>query len=309
MPRCVRAHVIDGVAYDRIQIERLAMELHAPRLHLVEVQHLGDHPIEPVSVLVDIAGVLAHLFESEVLASHHLREALNARERRAEFVADDGNEIALRSVQPLELDDGGALALEGLGRRDRDAKLLRDGLDEADIVGCPLSGVVDLRERKGTGELSADTDGRGRRGDNVRRDDVLGSARIGEPTILADVGHDDRASEPSGKARDGYVLGPDPHGRDAGRVPLVRYGDVVLRRAGADERAGNVDHLRELVHGAAKDLLGIEARPGALRDPVHKRLALRARLGLLTESALCMEPATYCPMIIGSWTLSAMRSS
>ena len=77
------------------------------------------------------------------------------------------------------------------------------------------------------------------------------------------------------------MLGPDPHGRDAGRVPLVRYGEVILRRAGADESAGNVEHLRELVHGAAKDLLGIEARPGALRDPVHKRLALRARLGLL----------------------------
>src|SRR5439155_11279692 len=108
-----------------------------------------------------------------------------------------------------------------------------------------------------------------------RRDDVLSRARISEPAIFADVGDDDRASEPSGEARDGYVLGPDPHGRNAGRAPLVRYGEVILRRASADESAGNIEHLRELVHGAAKDLLGIEARPGALRDPVHKRLALR----------------------------------
>src|SRR5205823_800446 len=252
-----------------------------PRFHLVEVQHLGDHPIEPVSVLVDIAGVLAHLLESEVLASHHLREALNARERRAELVADDRNEIALRSVQPLELGDRGALALEGLGRRDRDAKLLRDGLDEADVIGRPLSGAVDLRERKGAGELTSDADW-GRGGcDDVLLDHILGRARIGEPSILADVSHDDRASEPSGEARYGYVLGPDPHGRDAGRVPLVRYGEVILRRAGAYESAGNVEHLRELLHGAAKDLLGIEARPGALRDPVDQRLALRTRLGLL----------------------------
>ena len=73
---------------------------------------------------------------------------------------------------------------------------------------------------------------------------------------------------------------PDPDRRDAGRVPLVGHSEVVLGCARADERSGDLQHFRELLDGAAEDLLGIEARSGALRDPIDQRFALRARLGL-----------------------------
>src|SRR5438105_4898139 len=188
MPRCVRAHAIDGVAYDRIQIERLAMELHAPRLHLVEVQHLGDHPVEPVSVLVDIDGVLAHLFEREVLASHQLREALNARERRA-----------------------------GLAPRATGA-----------TPGAPRSYVTVRSSSVAPGQTRARE---------------MSSAFASSSTVPR------RISSGSRLARARCAIRFTSASRSA--------------RASAP----------------------------------------------LTESALCMEPATYCPMIIGSWTLSAMRSS
>src|SRR5439155_248871 len=135
------------------------------------------------------------------------RETLDAGEGRAKLVADDRHEVAFRSVQALELDDRGALALEGLGRGDRDPELLRHGLDETDVVGRPLPGAIHLRERERACELASDADGRAR-----------------WATRLTSASRSARAS------------------------------------------------------------------------------------ASLTESALCMEPATYWPMIIGSWTLSAMRS-
>ena len=82
-------------------------------------------------------------------------------------MADDRHEVAFRSVQALELDDRGALALEGLGCGDRDPELLRHGLDEADVVGGPLSGAIDLREGERACELASDANGRGRRGNDV----------------------------------------------------------------------------------------------------------------------------------------------
>src|SRR6266513_1947966 len=89
--------------------------------------------------------------------SSRRRHTISKRDWSSDVCSSD----LLRAVQALELDDRGALSLEGLGCGDRDAKLLRHGLDEPDVVGRPLAGPVDLRERERAGELTADANGRG----------------------------------------------------------------------------------------------------------------------------------------------------
>ena len=236
-----------------------------------------------MGIFVDVAGVLAHLFKGQVLAPHHLREPLDARERRAELVAHDRDEVGLCPVQTLELGDCGALAFVRLCCGDRDAELLPDRLDEPHLVGRPLTSAVDLREREGAGELPTDPD-RGRRGgDDVLCHLVLGAVRVREAPILPDVRNDDRAPEARRESRDGQVLGADTDRGDARGVPLVRDRKILFARAGADEGARDTEDLGELVHRAAEDLGRVEARASALCDAVHERLALGSSLRLLNR--------------------------
>ena len=271
----VRPDAIGRLCGDCVQIDWLVVQLHAARLHLVEIQHLVDHPIEPLCVFVDVAGVLAHLSERQVLVRHHFRKPLNAGERRSELVRDSGHEVGLQ----LELRNRTALLLERLGRGDRDAQLVSDGFDESHVIGAPFARAVDLRQRERALELAADAYRRGGDGDATALSGVL-RRWFGETAIVADVGHHHRPSESRGELRHRYAPRPAAHGDHPGCGPLVGDVQVIFRHARRNDGAGDAEHAAQLVDRAAEDLVRIETGAGALRDPVHERLALGARLGL-----------------------------
>ena len=279
MRRRGRADLRDGVAHDRVEVDPLAVERHPARLHLVEVKHLVDHPVEALRVLVDVARVLAHLVEREVLAPHHLREPLDPRKRGAELVADDGDEVALRSIQPLELGDGLALLLERFGGRDRDAQLLRDGFDEPDIICGPLTRAVDVGQRERAGELATHANGCGRDGDGAAQRDTCAQAPV-EPLVPTEIRRDDGAAEPRGQYCDGKAPSDLADRRHPGCVPFIGHAERRLGLADEHDAAGNGEGLRDLIDRATQDLLRIRARAGTLGDAAHDRFALGARLRL-----------------------------
>src|SRR6185436_644947 len=80
------------------------------------------------------AGVLAHLLERELLVAHHLAKALDSGERGAELVADDGDELALRAVEALQLLDRLALPCERLHGRECRGRLVAEQSEHAAVV-------------------------------------------------------------------------------------------------------------------------------------------------------------------------------
>ena len=209
-------------------------------------------------------------------------------------MAHDGDEVALRAVQPFQLAHGAPLLLERLSRGDGHAKLLRDAFDEADVVGRPFPNVIDLGEREGTRELAADADRRCGDGDAAlnRPVRIFG---LGEAPILTDVIDRDGAAEPTRELRDRDAAGAATDRCDPWRVPLERNAQVILRLADGDDGAGNAEDPGELGDGAPEDVVGIEAGARPLRDPVQERLALGPRLSLFHRERAMDRPGDVLP--------------
>src|SRR5437763_1268427 len=112
----VRGHgcPLDRVLDELVHVEWLEVEVDLACFEPVEVQHLGDHPVQPLSVGVDLAGDGFDLAHLHVLVADQLAEALNPDERGAELVAHHRDELALQAAQLLELRQVGHRSLLGL---------------------------------------------------------------------------------------------------------------------------------------------------------------------------------------------------
>ncbi len=141
MARRVRGEPARGLRDDRVDVRELAVQGHPARLHSVEVEHLRDHPVQALRVLVDVGRVLLHLRDGELLVPHELTEPLDPRQRGAELVADDRHEVALRAVQLLQLRDRFPLLLDKLRGRERRHRLVAEQAEQPRVV------VVEARLR------------------------------------------------------------------------------------------------------------------------------------------------------------------
>src|SRR5438445_11351128 len=96
----------DSLADQLVDVERLQVEPELAGLQPVEVEHLGDHPVQSLGFVVDLTGERMDLHGAHLLLPHELAETLDADQRGAELVADHRDELALEPVQLLELRGG-----------------------------------------------------------------------------------------------------------------------------------------------------------------------------------------------------------
>src|SRR5260370_12224045 len=83
------------VAQKRIDIDGPQVELHATGFHAVEVQHLGDHPAEALSIGVDVPGELLYLLRLSGVVAHHLALTLYPRNGTPQLVPHHTHELPL----------------------------------------------------------------------------------------------------------------------------------------------------------------------------------------------------------------------
>ena len=96
------ACAVGGVFEQRGQVRLLQVQRQPAGLDAVQVEHVVDHAVETVGVLVDVAGVALGLVEGHVLVADHLAETRDADQRGAELMAHQRDELALQPVEALQ---------------------------------------------------------------------------------------------------------------------------------------------------------------------------------------------------------------
>ena len=232
------------------------MDRHAARLHAIEVEHLVDHAVQALRVLVDVARVLPHLVQRQLLVPHHLAEALDAREGRAELVADDRDELALRAVEALRLLDRLTLPPEGLDGGKGGGDLVREQREHP----CVVFGVCDRRFVRADAERSesAAAAHQGHREAGV------------EARFLADL----RATLPGLVVLDDEGLATHEHAADDA---FARPHDRVVRRSALDiEALRKAQHPALVVPGVERCAAGPEELHRAAEDHVEHLVRIGA---------------------------------
>src|SRR6266850_2206065 len=120
----------------RRQRERRDLELHTTGLDLREVQDVVDEREEMLARGEDVLLILTLLRVelSEHSGEHHVGEADDRVERRAQLVAHVREELALMAVRDLELPTRLLYLVEQANVLDRDRGLVRERLDELDLA-------------------------------------------------------------------------------------------------------------------------------------------------------------------------------
>ncbi len=139
--------------------------LHAARLDAREIEQAVDQAQQPVAVAVRQHRMLPRLLERDVAVQHFLERAQHEGERRAEFVADVGEEGGLGAVEFGQRLDPAALLLIGIGAGDRRRDLAGRQLQELPvrIVEQPVGAEAHDQEARPPGLA------RRRHGDHRRR--------------------------------------------------------------------------------------------------------------------------------------------
>jgi len=73
--RARRTGSFDRVFEQTVDLDRLRVHLQPSGLDAVEVEHVIDHAVEPLGILVDVARIHLGLFQRDVLVADHLAEA------------------------------------------------------------------------------------------------------------------------------------------------------------------------------------------------------------------------------------------
>ena len=98
------AHDVGCLAHDLCQVRRLAMHGHAAGFDLGQIEHVVDEVREMFRATVDrhhVATVLAGQSHAAIALrrhDHHFAEANDEVQRRAQFVADVGDEVRLEAI-------------------------------------------------------------------------------------------------------------------------------------------------------------------------------------------------------------------
>ena len=133
-------HRVHGAPDQRLDDEGLGEHRHPVGFDLGQVEHVADHAEQVARGVVDLAQVVEHVAHAGVLhlLLEHLAVADHGRERRAQFVAHVGDELALGEVGLLGL-------LLGALQLDLDALAVADIGMSAD----PFDQVADVVEHRG----------------------------------------------------------------------------------------------------------------------------------------------------------------
>src|SRR6202022_4654274 len=124
-----RAHALDALRNQRLDLDLAAVELRFARLELGDVQQVVDQDQEMLSILgndVDVLALVARQ-DTAVAFEQQLREAEDRVQRRSQLVAHVGEELGLVLVRAFELRVDGSQSRRLLGREVEEVRLLDGG--------------------------------------------------------------------------------------------------------------------------------------------------------------------------------------
>ena len=148
MPLASHLGAFRSVTDKGVDVDRLRAQANLARLHPVEVQHLPDHPVQPLGIAVDVVGQSFDLVRTKAVVQQDLAEALDSHQGGAELVADHGDELALELIEALEAGEVGHGRLFGL-------VLCSDVLEHREKVLDATVGLTDRRHAPVQPDLAA----------------------------------------------------------------------------------------------------------------------------------------------------------